>query len=133
MNKICSVAAEKAKTKIKESRRTGDCENFQKESEKILDKNEYPLYKWLSTIFWRGIEAGHNEAVLKTVCPKGRVGSNPTLSVSKTVINFIRYEINLQSTQEVEGAPLERELGRLVAARGFKSLLLRSMRKHQEP
>ena len=27
--------------------------------------------------------SGHNEAVLKTVCPKGRVGSNPTLSVSK--------------------------------------------------
>ena len=24
---------------------------------------------------------GHNEAVLKTVCPQGRVGSNPTLSV----------------------------------------------------
>ena len=23
---------------------------------------------------------GHNEAVLKTVCPQGRVGSNPTLS-----------------------------------------------------
>ena len=26
--------------------------------------------------------SGHNEAVLKTVCPKGRVGSNPTLSAS---------------------------------------------------
>ena len=26
--------------------------------------------------------SGHNEAVLKTVCPKGRVGSNPTLSVN---------------------------------------------------
>ena len=25
--------------------------------------------------------SGHNEAVLKTVCPQGRVGSNPTLSV----------------------------------------------------
>ena len=24
--------------------------------------------------------SGHNEAVLKTVCPEGRVGSNPTLS-----------------------------------------------------
>ena len=23
---------------------------------------------------------GHNEAVLKTVCPQGHVGSNPTLS-----------------------------------------------------
>ena len=28
--------------------------------------------------------SGHNEAVLKTVCPKGRVGSNPTLSVFRT-------------------------------------------------
>ena len=26
--------------------------------------------------------SGHNEAVLKTVCPKGRVGSNPTLSAT---------------------------------------------------
>ena len=28
--------------------------------------------------------SGHNEAVLKTVCPKGRVGSNPTLSALRT-------------------------------------------------
>ena len=28
--------------------------------------------------------SGHNEAVLKTVCPQGRVGSNPTLSVIGT-------------------------------------------------
>ena len=27
--------------------------------------------------------SGHNEAVLKTVCPQGRVGSNPTLSALK--------------------------------------------------
>ncbi len=27
--------------------------------------------------------SGHNEAVLKTVCPQGRVGSNPTLSAEK--------------------------------------------------
>ena len=27
--------------------------------------------------------SGHNEAVLKTVCPQGRVGSNPTLSASE--------------------------------------------------
>ena len=31
--------------------------------------------------------SGHNEAVLKTVCPQGRVGSNPTLSVSDIVAN----------------------------------------------
>lgn len=28
--------------------------------------------------------SGHNEAVLKTVCPQGRVGSNPTLSVPES-------------------------------------------------
>ena len=34
---------------------------------------------------------GHNEAVLKTVCPQGRVGSNPTLSVlSGTLIEKIK-------------------------------------------
>ena len=27
--------------------------------------------------------SGHNEAVLKTVCPQGRVGSNPTLSAEE--------------------------------------------------
>ena len=72
--------------------------------------------------------SGHNEAVLKTVCPKGRVGSNPTLSViiarsqmtpcnfflTKTESEMIRYynmctESAWRSTQEAEGAPLERE------------------------
>ena len=28
--------------------------------------------------------SGHNEAVLKTVCPQWRVGSNPTLSVPES-------------------------------------------------
>ena len=28
--------------------------------------------------------SGHNEAVLKTVCPQGLVGSNPTLSVPES-------------------------------------------------
>ena len=28
--------------------------------------------------------SGHNEAVLKTVCPKGRVGSNPTFSAKSS-------------------------------------------------
>ena len=32
--------------------------------------------------------SGHNEAVLKTVCPQGRVGSNPTLSASWEVLDF---------------------------------------------
>ena len=48
--------------------------------------------------------SGHNEAVLKTVCPQGRVGSNPTLSVIKKVSKAF-----WRSTQVAEGAPLERE------------------------
>ncbi len=32
-------------------------------------------------VFMERYRSGHNEAVLKTVCPQGRVGSNPTLSV----------------------------------------------------
>ena len=32
--------------------------------------------------------SGHNEAVLKTVCPQGRVGSNPTLSVRQANKNL---------------------------------------------
>ena len=31
----------------------------------------------------QGYRSGHNEAVLKTVCPQGRVGSNPTLSAGE--------------------------------------------------
>ena len=53
--------------------------------------------------------SGHNEAVLKTVCPQGRVGSNPTLSA---VLNYILRAQSLaawRSTQAAEGAPLERE------------------------
>ena len=34
--------------------------------------------------------SGHNEAVLKTVCPQGRVGSNPTLSVSQVAENNLK-------------------------------------------
>ena len=30
-----------------------------------------------------GYRSGHNEAVLKTVCPLGHVGSNPTPSANK--------------------------------------------------
>lgn len=33
--------------------------------------------------------SGHNEAVLKTVCPQGRVGSNPTLSAENWLIKEI--------------------------------------------
>ena len=55
--------------------------------------------------------SGHNEAVLKTVCPKGRVGSNPTLSARHSCRRSL-YRLSestiWRSTQEVEGTPLER-------------------------
>ena len=51
--------------------------------------------------------SGHNEAVLKTVCPKGRVGSNPTLSALEKELLF---EQNFGEVPKLaEGAPLERE------------------------
>ena len=58
--------------------------------------------------------SGHNEAVLKTVCPQGRVGSNPTLSAGDTFsanISYCSLKVSFvwRSTQEAEGAPLERE------------------------
>ena len=50
--------------------------------------------------------SGHNEAVLKTVCPQGRVGSNPTLSVN----HEYQHDFNAwRSTQVAEGARLESE------------------------
>ena len=61
--------------------------------------------------------SGHNEAVLKTVCPKGRMGSNPILSAgdnSEAVYqrsNKIMVD-NSATPGEVpklaEGTPLER-------------------------
>ena len=32
--------------------------------------------------------SGHNEAVLKTVCPQGHMGSNPILSAHQCTIEF---------------------------------------------
>ena len=58
--------------------------------------------------------SGHNEAVLKTVCPQGHVGSNPTLSAYDTshnielVISYIISGLSWRSTQVAEGTPLER-------------------------
>ena len=54
--------------------------------------------------------SGHNEAVLKTVCPQGRVGSNPTLSVEIAISlkEYVVYSVVWRSTQEAEGTPLER-------------------------
>ena len=37
--------------------------------------------------------SGHNEAVLKTVCPRGHVGSNPTLcAIVALATIFIAYQ-----------------------------------------
>ena len=48
---------------------------------------------------------------MKTVCPKGRVGSNPTLSARhscrRSLYRLLESTI-WRSTQEVEGTPLER-------------------------
>ncbi len=54
--------------------------------------------------------SGHNEAVLKTVCPQGRVGSNPTLSVKQQYL-LRRKRVSLigEVPKLAEGAPLERE------------------------
>ena len=44
----------------------------------MLDIN--PLVRYYNEAVTERYRSGHNEAVLKTVCPQGRVGSNPTLS-----------------------------------------------------
>ena len=51
--------------------------------------------------------SGHNEAVLKTVCPRGHMGSNPILSAPEK--SGKSNACTWRSTQAVEGAPLERE------------------------
>ena len=83
--------------------------------------------------------SGHNEAVLKTVCPQGRVGSNPTLSANCTAeperwvpgaeLNMSLVKTRCESTNAevpkwLKGLPWKGSRS-LVAARGFKSLLLR--------
>ena len=44
--------------------------------------------------------SGHNEAVLKTVCPKGRVGSNPTLSVRQVEKTCKKVKIMLDKMEK---------------------------------
>ncbi len=75
--------------------------------------------------------SGHNEAVLKTVCPQGRVGSNPTLSAqgagTETSDDLYRRTIVLpfgEVPKRLKGHPWK-GCRSLIAARGFKSLLLR--------
>ena len=40
--------------------------------------------------------SGHNEAVLKTVCPQGRVGSNPTLSACQVAWKVLKKVLDKQ-------------------------------------
>ena len=61
--------------------------------------------------------SGHNEAVLKTVCPQGRVGSNPTLSVGQAkrladdniIFTDVQASGLCRSTQEAEGSGFEHQ------------------------
>ena len=65
----------------------------------IINKSSRETHKTTTTEYvMERYRSGHNEAVLKTVCPKGRVGSNPTLSVFYGEVPKL-----------AEGAPLERE------------------------
>ena len=76
--------------------------------------------------------SGHNEAVLKTVCPQGHVGSNPTLSAYDISHNIIGYQLTVLSQNYLGEVPKWlkghpwKGCRSLIAARGFKSLLLRS-------
>ena len=60
---------------------------------------------------------------MKTVCPKGRVGSNPTLSVTKEKTDLLIRHLEKYPSWP-KGLPWKGSRS-LVAARGFKSLLLR--------
>ena len=73
--------------------------------------------------------SGHNEAVLKTVCPKGRMGSNPILSAHYLGKYSDSQEFNYfgEVPKRLKGHPWK-GCRSLIAARGFKSLLLRLVR-----
>ena len=47
--------------------------------------------------------SGHNEAVLKTVCPQGRVGSNPTLSVRQADEKLVKKVKIMLDKMEKDG------------------------------
>ena len=90
--------------------------------------------------------SGHNEAVVKTVCPQGRKGSNPFLSavIMGTAVNMLqvvsqhekidtKFFLEYVSWINYFGEVLKwlkrhpwKGCRSLIAARGFKSLLLRS-------
>ena len=81
--------------------------------------------RWFETHHTERYRSGHNEAVLKTVCPQGRVGSNPTLSAPR-IRNWILENNSEKYPSWPKGHPWK-GCRSLIAARGFKSLLLRSL------
>ena len=52
--------------------------------------------------------SGHNEAVLKTVCPNGRMGSNPILSAQGRPFEDVFFLASLSSLKGQEGGVLPR-------------------------
>ena len=71
--------------------------------------------------------SGHNEAVLKTVCPRGRVGSNPTLCVENHQKDLMVFVLEIcfgEVPKRLKGLPWKGSRS-LIAVRGFKSRLLR--------
>ena len=48
--------------------------------------------------------SGHNEAVLKTVCPQGRVGSNPTLSARQVAEKKVFEKTKKVLDKQIESA-----------------------------
>ena len=73
----------------------------------IRTQSEKTKYNHIYVIDSERYRSGHNEAVLKTVCPQGRKGSNPFLSAFLHNI-WCKISSVWRSTQAVEGAPLER-------------------------
>ncbi len=46
----------------------------------MISLNDIILFALIRKAALERYRSGHNEAVLKTVCPQGRMGSNPILS-----------------------------------------------------
>ena len=69
---------------------------------------------------------------MKTVCPQGRMGSNPILSArfveKQNELIIIIIQVIGEVPKRLKGLPWKGSRS-LIAARGFKSLLLRSMGK----
>ena len=61
----------------------------------IINKSSRETHKTTITEYvMERYRSGHNEAVLKTVCPQGRVGSNPTLSAVENENNSKKFLTN---------------------------------------